>query len=223
MFLVVGLGNPGRQYEGNRHNVGFMAVDDLRSSEGLPDFKEKFSGVYSRGDIALGSARESVALLKPLTFMNLSGDSVQPAMAFLKVVPGDVIVVHDELDIPFGEVRLKFGGGHAGHNGLRSIINRLGTPDFLRVRIGIGRPPAGFKGDVADYVLQNFDAMERVELSGVVRRALDATRCILVEGKSAAMNAVNTTKPRRPQTLAKGPAAKLAESAPDPKKAPPSS
>ncbi len=200
MFLVVGLGNPGRQYEGNRHNVGFMAVDDLRGTEGLPDFKEKFSGVWTRGEVNLGSARESVALLKPLTFMNLSGDSVQPATAFLKVSAADVIVVHDELDIPFGEVRLKFGGGHAGHNGLRSIINRLGTPDFLRVRIGIGRPPAGFKGDVADYVLQNFDTMERAELASVIRRALDATRKILAEGKSAAMNTVNTTKTRRPNT-----------------------
>ena len=195
MFLAVGLGNPGRKYEGNRHNVGFMAADELRSAFGLPDYKDKFSGVWTKGD--------ALAILKPGTYMNLSGDCVQPAGAFLKVPPAEVIVLHDELDLAFGDVRLKFGGGHAGHNGLRSIIERLGTPDFVRVRIGIGRPPPGFRGDVADYVLQNFDPSEKAELPDVIGRALDATKRVLADGLSAAMNAVNqkkvsTAKPPRP-------------------------
>jgi PTH1 family peptidyl-tRNA hydrolase len=163
-----------------------MAVDELRLRESLPDYREKFSGVFSKGD--------DLAILKPMTFMNLSGDSVQPACAFLKVDPAHLVVVHDELDIPFGEVRLKLGGGHAGHNGLRSIIGRLGTPDFVRVRVGIGRPPPGFRGDVADYVLHDFDTSEKAELPDVIVRALDAIGRVLKEGTSAAMNTVNQRK-----------------------------
>lgn len=130
-----------------------MVVERLASAHGLGDFKEKFSGVWTKGEIAAGGKRHPAALLEPMTFMNLSGDSVQPAAAFLKVAPAQVIVVHDELDLPWKDVRLKVGGGHAGHNGLRSILQRLGTPEFVRVRVGVGRPPPGFKGDVADYVL----------------------------------------------------------------------
>ena len=191
MQLVVGLGNPGREYEGHRHNVGFLAVDALRRAESFPDFREKFSGVWTRGEIG----GEPVALLEPQTFMNLSGDSVQPAASFLKVLAANVIVVHDELDIPFGDVRLKQGGGHAGHNGLRSIIQRLGTPEFLRVRIGIGRPPPAFRGEVADYVLHDFDAFERAELPAVVSRALDAVRHVVADGIGPAMRVVNTRGP----------------------------
>jgi PTH1 family peptidyl-tRNA hydrolase len=126
--------------------------------------------------------------------MNLSGDSVQLAAAFLKVAPANVIVVHDELDLPWKDVRVKVGGGHAGHNGLRSIIQRLGTPDFVRVRVGIGRPPPGFKGDVADFVLQDFDAMERAELPDVVDRAAAAVEKVVASGVAAAMNATNAKK-----------------------------
>ncbi len=193
MVLVVGLGNPGRSYEGNRHNVGFMAADGLRSSENLPEYREKFSGAWTKGEAKGGS----LALLKPMTFMNLSGDSVQPATAFLKVEPGSLIVVHDELDVPFGEVRLKLGGGHAGHNGIRSIIERLGSPEFIRVRVGIGRPPPGFRGDVADYVLHNFDPGEKAELPGVLDKAMSATRLILKDGIKAAMAVVNQKAPVR--------------------------
>jgi PTH1 family peptidyl-tRNA hydrolase len=186
MYLVVGLGNPGKKYAGNRHNVGFMAVDRLRDERALPDWKEKFSGVFTRGD--------ELMLLKPMTYMNVSGDSVQPAAAFVKVDPAHVVVLHDELDLPFGDVRLKSGGGHAGHNGLRSIIGRLGTPDFLRVRIGIGRPPPGFRGDVADFVLSDFDASERAELPDVLERALTAVKTLVEKGPAAAQNLVNTRK-----------------------------
>lgn len=196
MHLVVGLGNPGRKYEKNRHNVGFMVVERLARSHGLADFKEKFSGVWTKGDLSIGGDRRPVALLEPGTFMNLSGDSVQPASAFLKVAPPQVIVVHDELDLPWKDVRLKVGGGHAGHNGLRSIIGRLGTPEFVRVRVGIGRPPPGFRGDVADYVLQDFDAMESAELGGVVDQACAAIEKVISLGAAAAMNALNGPPPR---------------------------
>ena len=188
MFLVVGLGNPGKKYAGNRHNVGFMAVDRLRDERGLPDWREKFSGVFSRGS-AFG---DDLMLLKPQTYMNLSGDSVQPAAAFVKVDPAHVVVLHDELDLPFGDVRLKVGGGHAGHNGLRSIIQRLGTPEFVRVRIGIGRPPPGFRGEVADYVLSDFDSSDRAELPDVLGRAIAAVAAVVEKGPALAQNAVNT-------------------------------
>ncbi|HSQ67101.1 MAG TPA: aminoacyl-tRNA hydrolase [Polyangiaceae bacterium] len=188
MYLVVGLGNPGKKYERNRHNVGFMVADRLRADGGLPDYKEKFSGVFSRGRVSTDDAM----VLKPMTFMNLSGDSVQPAAAFVKVDPAHVIVVHDELDLPFGDVRVKVGGGHAGHNGLRSIIERLGTPDFLRVRVGIGRPPPDFRGEVADYVLSDFDSSDRAELPDVLARAAEAVRLIVDKGPGPAQNAVNT-------------------------------
>ena len=189
MHLVVGLGNPGREYERNRHNVGFLVADALREAHGWPEYKQKFSGVWTRGALPSGAP---VALLKPQTYMNLSGDSVQPAAAFLKVPPADVIVVHDELDLPWADVRLKVGGGHAGNNGIRSIIQRLGTPDFVRVRVGIGKPPGGFKGSGADWVLSDFDAVERAEMPDVIGRALDAIRRVADTGLSAAMNAVNT-------------------------------
>ena len=189
MFLVVGLGTPGREHELNRHNVGFMVLDALQRAEGFPEFKQKFSGVWTRGEVG----GEAVVLLKPQTYMNLSGDSVQPAAAFLKVPPENVVVVHDELDLAWKDVRLKLGGGHAGHNGIRSILQRLGTPDFLRIRLGVGKPPAGFGGQTADWVLSNFDAVERAEMGDVVGRAHDALARVLRDGTAAAMNYVNTS------------------------------
>ena len=188
MFLVVGLGNPGRQHENDRHNVGFLVADEVQRQQGWPPFKAKFAGVWTRGSLE----GEDVALLKPQTYMNAVGDSVQPAAAFLKVAPAEIIVVHDELDLPWNDLRVKAGGGHAGNNGLRSIIQRLGTPDFLRVRIGIGKPPPGFRGEGADWVLSNFDPIERAELPAVVDRAIDAVRRIVRDGLAAAMNVVNT-------------------------------
>ena len=197
MHLVVGLGNPGKKYERNRHNVGFMVVERLVSRHGLGDLKEKWSGAWTRGDVAIDGARHPVALLEPLTYMNLSGDSVQPAAAFLKTPPANIIVVHDELDLPWKDVRLKVSGGHAGHNGLRSIIGRLGTPDFVRVRVGVGRPPPGFKGDVADYVLADFDALERAELPDVVERACVAVEGVVSRGAAAFMNTFNAPAAKR--------------------------
>ena len=194
MFLVVGLGNPGREHEGSRHNVGFMVVDALRRSEGWPDFRPKFSGSVTQGELSGTGA--AVAILKPHTYMNLSGDSVQPAAAFLKVQSQNIVVVHDELDLPWREVRLKVGGGHAGHNGLRSIIQRVG-PDFVRVRVGIGKPPAGFRGDGAEWVLSSFEPIERAELPGVLDVALSAIRRVVRDGVAAAANVVNRTSAGR--------------------------
>jgi len=197
VYLVVGLGNPGKKYEKNRHNVGFMVLERLAQMHGLPDFKEKFGGAWTRGELAAGGTRHPVALLQPLTFMNVSGDCVQPTAAFLKVDLPQIIVVHDELDLPWRDVRLKVGGGHAGHNGLRSLIQRLGKPDFARVRVGVGRPPPGFKGDVADFVLHDFDSAERAELPDVVDRACAAVEKVAASGIAAAMNAVNTPPPKK--------------------------
>lgn len=188
MLLVVGLGNPEPKYARNRHNVGFMALDELAAETRAESFRPKFGGEIARATVA---GTEAI-LLKPLTYMNLSGDSVQPCAAFFKIAPADIVVVHDELDLPFGDVRLKFGGGHAGNNGIRSVIARLGTPEFGRVRIGIGRPTAGFKGDVADWVLQDFSGAERDELPNSLKAAVESVVDIAARGFRAAMNARNT-------------------------------
>ena len=168
MLLVVGLGNPGKSHEANRHNVGFMVVDALAKAGAFPAFREKFSGLWTRGEIAGGTP---VVLLKPQTFMNVSGESVRPASVFFKIEPRAIVVVHDELDLPWRDVRLKVGGGHAGHNGVRHVAQALGTADFARVRVGIGRPGPGFPGPIVDWVLSDFDAAARAELPEVIERA----------------------------------------------------
>jgi PTH1 family peptidyl-tRNA hydrolase len=196
-LLVVGLGNPGRGYASHRHNVGFMALDELARRASADSFREKFSGEWTRAEVA---GREAI-FLKPMTYMNESGRSVQPTMAFFKIALADVLVLHDELDLPFGDVRLKLGGGHAGHNGLRSIMACVGG-DFARVRIGIGRPPAGFQGEVADFVLSSFDAGERTALPAVLATAVDAVLDVARRGLAAAMNARNARpkpKPEKPK------------------------
>ncbi|MEO8797724.1 MAG: aminoacyl-tRNA hydrolase [Polyangiaceae bacterium] len=193
MWLFVGLGNPGKKYENTRHNVGFMTTRAFLQKESLGDAREKFSGLFLRATASFGD----VAVLEPQTFMNLSGDSVQPAAAFLKVPVTAIVVAHDELDVPFGEIRIKSGGGHAGHNGLRSMIERLGSPDFVRVRIGIGRPPPGFRGDVADYVLSGFDPSEKAELPDIVEKAVKALVSIGQDGLTSAMTRVNAKAPVR--------------------------
>lgn len=187
MWLVVGLGNPEKKYARNRHNVGFMVVDLIRERIGAPEWREKWKGVFTKG----AGFEDELTLLKPMTYMNLSGESVQPATAFLKISAENVVVVHDEIDLPFADVRLKSGGGHAGHNGLRSIIERLGTPDFFRVRVGVGRPPPGDRRDVADWVLSDFDAIESAELSGVLDRSALAVQRLIADGPKSAMNVIN--------------------------------
>ncbi|MFZ4736699.1 MAG: aminoacyl-tRNA hydrolase [Bradymonadia bacterium] len=183
-WLVVGLGNPGPRYAGNRHNVGWHVVDRLADLSGIALSRAKFKGRYGNGDYA----GQSLVLLEPDTFMNLSGQSVSPARSFFEVEPARILVVHDELDLPFGTLRLKVGGGHGGHNGLRSIMAELGTGDFVRLRVGIGRPP---KGDAAGFVLQDFGPEERPWLSDLNDRAAAAIRRALEEGPAKAMNVVN--------------------------------
>lgn len=212
MLLVVGLGNPGRQYSAHRHNVGFMVVDELASACRADGFRSKFNGEYAKGEIS----GEDIVVLKPQTFMNDSGRSVQAAMAFFKPAIDRVLVIHDELDLPFGTVRLKAGGGHAGHNGLRSIMACIGTGDFGRIRFGIGRPPPGFRGEVADYVLSSFDAAERAELPDLVKKATAIVVEVAARGLGAAMNVSNVRPrpakaPKRPAPDAKPPG----ESAPE--------
>lgn len=201
MVLVVGLGNPGKKYDRTRHNAGFHVVDALADTHGSPVFRAKFSAVIARTSVFT----TDVTLLKPQTFMNLSGESVQPAQAFLKVALADIIVVHDELDIPFGEVRIKVGGGSAGHNGLKSLTQRLGSPEYVRVRIGIGRAPAGYPGDVADWVLAEPSGVEAAEWPDLIRKGRAAVEAIVRDGAAAAMNALHQKPP-------KGPAPKRTES-----------
>ncbi|MBB3935804.1 aminoacyl-tRNA hydrolase [Aureimonas phyllosphaerae] len=154
MLIMVGLGNPGAQYAGNRHNIGFMAVDEIARTGGFSPWSKKFHGEIAEGSIA----GRKVILLKPLTFMNDSGRSVQAAAAFYKIPPADIVVFHDELDLPPGKVRVKTGGGHGGHNGLRSIDAHLGK-EYRRVRLGIGHP--GSKERVNPHVLGDFAKVDR--------------------------------------------------------------
>ncbi|MCL4143670.1 UNVERIFIED_CONTAM: hypothetical protein GTU68_064952 [Idotea baltica] len=166
MKLFVGLGNPGAKYAHNRHNIGFMALDYMASDHGFAPWRSKFQGQLSEG--RLGS--EKVVFLKPETFMNLSGQSVGEAMRFFKLTPEDVIVFHDEIDLAPAKVRLKTGGGHAGHNGLRSIHQHIG-PDYDRVRLGVGHP--GHKDRVPGYVLSDFAKADQDWLDDVIRGMSD--------------------------------------------------
>ena len=184
MFLVVGLGNPGSKYAGNRHNVGFGVVDLLGTRWSVEASREKFAGVFAR---TVRAGRDGV-LLKPLTYMNLSGESVQQAMAFFKVALADVVVLHDELDLDLGTVRVKVGGGAAGHNGIKSIIQHCGGPDFVRVRIGVGRP---LQGPTERWVLSDFPKDDASIVQGALGRAAEAAECVIAEGTGPAMNRFN--------------------------------
>jgi peptidyl-tRNA hydrolase, PTH1 family len=184
--LVVGLGNPGPKYAGNRHNIGFMLVERLRELHGAPAFRQQFQGHFTR--VRIGG--EDVGLLLPQTFMNISGQSVQPALHFFKLELSDLVVVHDELDLTFGTVRIKLGGGTAGHRGLASIVQQCGGADFCRLRLGIGRPPVG---TVESYVLSDFSKQESALLPDVLERATAALTDVVVRGAQAAMNAHNAT------------------------------
>jgi len=186
VILVVGLGNPGPRYADTRHNAGFMTIDALASGR-VASFRAGFEGEYSEAQVA----GERALLLKPMTFMNESGRSVRAACAFFKVAPEEVLVVHDELDLPFAELRLKQGGGDGGHRGLRSISAQLGTPDYGRLRLGIGRPGPDFQGDIADFVLQGFPLEVRGELSNVLGKASEAVELVVKHGLSQAMNRTN--------------------------------
>ncbi len=193
-FLLVGLGNPGSRYADTRHNVGFMVIDRFAKSIGAPPYKEKFSGQFSRAR----HAGSNVNLLKPTTFMNLSGQSVVSAANFYRIPPENLIIIHDELDLPLGTIRLKEGGGTGGHKGLASVQEQLGKSNFIRIRLGIGRPESDEEdltrersSNISNYVLDNFTKQEEGVLVKILSRSDEAVECVMRRGITAAMNEFN--------------------------------
>jgi peptidyl-tRNA hydrolase, PTH1 family len=188
-WLVIGLGNPGPEHAGNRHNAGFMVADLLAERMG-----ERFRRHRSRAAVAIGRlAGVPVALGKPQSYMNLSGAPVAALARFYKIPPARMIVIHDELDIPFGAIRLKLGGGDNGHNGLRSVTAALGTREYYRVRAGIGRPRG--RTNPADFVLSDFSAAERKQLPALISGCADAVEALLQRGLAAAQNEFHAIAP----------------------------
>lgn len=188
MLLIAGLGNPGPRYQATRHNLGFRVVDELARRCGVDAsaFRARFHGEIAAA--RLGD--HELLLLRPQTFMNDSGRSVQAACAFYKLKPADLLVVHDELDLPLGDVRLKKGGGDGGNRGIRSVSAALG-PDYTRLRLGIGRPPPDFRGDPADFVLQAFAPAELATVTDMLARATEAVSLVTSLGLEKAMNRTN--------------------------------
>jgi peptidyl-tRNA hydrolase, PTH1 family len=181
-WAIVGLGNPGDRYAGNRHNLGAMVLSCLSGAR----FKSHKSGCLVAETSVAG---HRVVLARPMTYMNESGQAVRKLLSWYKIPTEQLIVIHDELDIKFGEVRIKRGGGTAGHNGLKSVVGHLGSQDFLRVRVGVSRPSG--RQDPADYVLSDFSASQRKDLDDVIARAATAVESILEEGAERAMNLIN--------------------------------
>ncbi|MBM4351998.1 MAG: aminoacyl-tRNA hydrolase [Deltaproteobacteria bacterium] len=180
--LIVGLGNPGARYEGSRHNIGFLVADRLAAAHHILISTKRFKAILGKGWI---DAQE-VVLIKPMTFMNLSGEAVKKALHFFHSGPEDLIVIHDDLDLSLGRVRFKVRGGDGGHLGVRSIIESIGASNFLRLKVGIGRPPKGM--DPAEYVLNGFDLLEQTSLERTLDQAAEAFKVIFVDGLQTAMN-----------------------------------
>ena len=189
MWLIAGLGNPGSKYAQNRHNIGFMVVDELARRARAEAWKSKFGGDVTLCEI--GGQR--TVLLKPMEYMNVSGRSVQRVAAFYQVESREICAVHDEIDLEMGRLQVKIGGGHAGHNGVRSIAQDLSTSDFIRLRVGVGRP-AGTKGHVVGHVLGDFGKSEQEEAKILIQEAADAIEVVMKVGPQLAMNKVNTRK-----------------------------
>ena len=186
-WLIVGLGNPGTRYARTRHNIGFMTVEAWAAehSPASPRWTEKWKGHTTQ---VTASGRRCV-VLKPQTYMNRSGASVVPAAQFHRVPPAQIVVVHDEIDFPTGRLAIKQGGGHGGHNGLRDIVAQLGSAEFVRVRLGVGRP---VHGEVADYVLSDFSPDQQGPTADMIERAAKALTCMMTDGVVMAMNKFNT-------------------------------
>ncbi len=185
MWLIFGLGNPGARYASTRHNVGVRVLEVLAGRIGAALRSRRFDALMGEGRIG----GDKVLLLAPQTYMNLSGRSVSLAARYYREVPERIVVVHDDVDLALGRIRVKNGGGHGGHKGLRSIVEHLGSRDFIRVRVGVGRPPEGV--DTADHVLSPFEVSERATLEEVLAHAADAVMMVVEEGVSAAMNRYN--------------------------------
>ena len=187
--LIVGLGNPGPQYSGNRHNIGFQCVERFAKRHRIDLNKLQMKAMTGDGWVQQGGERCRVLLVKPLTFMNASGQAVAQLMRFYKATPADVIVIHDDIDLPHSKLRLRLGGSSGGQNGIKSIIELLGTPEFARVKVGMGRPPG--RMDPAAFVLQDFTTAEE-EIFGPLReKVCDAVECWLFAGLETAMNRFN--------------------------------
>ena len=184
-WVIAGLGNPDERYRLSRHNLGFMALDRLAQRHGVGLDERRFKAHLGRAEIDA----KPVMLAEPQTFMNASGDAIAPILGYFKIEAAHLIVIHDELDLPAGTVRIKRGGGHAGNNGIRSIIDALGTGDFVRIRIGIGRPPQG--RDAVGYVLQPMTREEMADFAPVIERAVDAAEAIVAVGAERAMGNFN--------------------------------
>ena len=196
--LFVGLGNPGPEYEATRHNAGFWWLDALSSELKAPlGLDKSYHGQVARTAVN----GQNVWLLKPLTFMNLSGKSVAALARFFKISPAEILVAHDELDIPPGQTKLKFGGSHAGHNGLRDIHAQLGTGDYWRLRIGIGHP--GVKAEVINWVLKKPSAEHRIAIEDCIARCIKAVPELLAGEMDKAMMLIHTSQPQRPKPLRK--------------------
>jgi PTH1 family peptidyl-tRNA hydrolase len=192
-WLVVGLGNPGAKYARNRHNIGFMVVDELVRKHALPAWSQKLGGEATTGIITTERGRERAHVLKPMEFMNLSGFATQRTAGFHKIEVDTILVVHDEIDLPFGTVRLKNGGGHGGHNGLRSIQEQLGDAKFARLRMGVGRDPSAPPGskDAAGWVLSDFPSAQAKAVEAMIAAGCEDIECVLAKGIVAAMNQHN--------------------------------
>jgi PTH1 family peptidyl-tRNA hydrolase len=192
-WLVVGLGNPGAKYARNRHNIGFRVVDELASKNALSWKSGKLGGDTTSGVVDCGAGRERAVLLKPMEFMNLSGFAVQRAADFHHIEVDHILVIHDEIDLDFGIVRLKSGGGHGGHNGLRSITEQLGESGFARVRMGVGRNPNAPPGskDAASWVLADFPAAQDAVVTAMIAAGVEGVQAVLAKGIVAAMNEHN--------------------------------
>lgn len=187
--MVVGLGNPGPQYSRNRHNIGFQCLELLAQKQGIALDRMQQRALTGSGFIAQGGARQKVLLVKPLTYMNASGEAVAPLARFYRIDPAAILVIHDDLDLVAGKLRLRPNGSSGGQNGIRSIIDHLGSQEFARARVGIGRPPG--RMDPADYVLQNFSADEEMIFTPLRARVVEAVLCWLFEGIEVAMNRFN--------------------------------
>ena len=187
--MIVGLGNPGPQYSRNRHNIGFQCVERFAARHNLALEKMQLRALTGIGFATVAGQRSKVLLAKPLTYMNASGEAVAPLARYYQIDPADLFVIHDDLDLASGKLRLRADGSSGGQNGIRSIIQRLGTPDFNRGKVGIGRPPG--RVDPADYVLQNFSDDEEATFGPLRLRVCDAIEVWLTQGIAAAMNQFN--------------------------------
>lgn len=188
MKIIIGLGNPGKKYEDTRHNAGFMAIDKISEKWGIPVAQNKFRALVGEGRIE----GEKVLLVKPQTYMNLSGESVAEILKFYKLIPDELVVIFDDLDLPTGQLRLREKGSAGGHNGIKSMISHLGTQEFKRIKVGIGRPEPG--RSVSDYVLQSFPSAERTAVSEAVALAAEAAAMWTREPFLKVMNHYNSLK-----------------------------